>query len=475
MKSKYQVVERCVLRWGEYGLPNPKENQMEFVRAMIAEGHLPEGQNLRSAATMVRKALRQEEPTDDGGPGPFQSASKRHYYDRDHDVYTFFPPKKAAFKAPGPVFREMKQCYSNPPNGLGWTINKVCKHFKINRAKFVFMKTEMGWTHDQDEFTREEHIDPEFGVEEMLDDREQRSRWALEQLARERERKQLQKQAALGVDYTQQLAAARAALGDLETFSAPEQPTEEDRLVVYPLADYHFEKTVKGDRDKWQTLFRQMSKVTKGSKALVVVQGDFFHRDTVEGTTSRGTNLRMNVDKDPSPQMKSAYSGLLTFLRAAAEQHSWVDVLIIRGNHDEHSTMHLQAAFTVLLENLGIKAQIVDPSWDPIKTYQYGEALLVFDHGDSGRGKAEKMLTKTLDDLRGSGVYDSTRRTFLFTGHLHHEIVKAVGQTKCFQLPSPSETDRYHEKSCYGAFREIVAYEFDPFELHVRTVYQEVT
>lgn len=477
MESKYQVVERCVLRWGEYDLPDPRENQMEFCRALIEEGHLPKNQNLRSAATMVRKALQDDNTTADEDSGPFDQEAKRHSYDRDHDMYRFWPPSKAAFKAPGAIVREMKRGYSNPPNGLGWTINQVCTHFKINRSKFEFMRAELGWTHDQDEFTREEHVDPEYTVEEMLEDREQRSRWTLDQLARKRGREELERKAALGVDFETQVACAREALANLDIQPLPPPVVDsDDLLTVYPMADYHFEKTEKGDHEKWKGLETLIAAGRQGSRALVVVQGDFFHRDTMGGTTTRGTNLRMNGDVDPTPSLTRAYKGLLRTLTLAAQKHSEVDVLILQGNHDEFATLHLQAAFSVLIDALGgPHVRLLHRDWEPIKTYQHGQALLAFDHGDSGRGKVENMLTKKLDDLRGQGVYDTTRRTFFFTGHLHHEIVRAIGKTKCFQLPAPTETDRYHEKSCYGAFREIVAYEFDPVKLHVGTRYQEIT
>ena len=57
-----------------------------------------------------------------------------------------------------------------------------------------------------------------------------------------------------------------------------------------------------------------------------------------------------------------------------------VRVVVVPGNHDEESMLHMGDALEALYENT-LTHVTVDNSRPLMKAYKYGECLLIFDHG----------------------------------------------------------------------------------------------
>lgn len=449
--TKQEAVNDAVGNWQELGLADPRKSQVEFVKSMISAGVLPPGQAMKSACRMVRGALAagHDEPEEEGNNSPIVLVKERHRLTDTH--YVFYPRRGRPFGLKRTVVEEMKRAYANKPNGLGYTINQVCKTFRIGRREFEFVKTELGWTHDQDEFTREEHL--ELTTEQLLNDREQRSRWLLEQAQKQAELKELRKYAALGRDLEARNEAVRLALQDYEPPKPPQtmKGMNPKRAFVIPIADFHTNKA--GDQLGADALTRLIDGLDlRGADVFMVWLGDLFHVDTPKNTTTRGTPQEVETF-DPYMGLKRGYqlglgaTGLVEAQRPASVQH-----IVVSGNHDEMATYHWQ----ITLEALG--KDVDSQGSDPLKYARWKDELFLFEHGDGARGDTKTLLLAAHQRFRE--LLGKTKRTWMWTGHLHHVKQLDVGGSIHHQLPSPAQTDRWHKKNGYESLAAVQAFEY---------------
>lgn len=427
---------------GAFEAPAPDENQFGFLRAAIAAGHLPDG-NLRSYATVLRSMVGSpaEEPEHEPFPTTVRKYTRRWALTEGEDGerhYIFY--HRTPFTLPERGYEDLKRAYSNRPFGLGWTINKCCKYFGIGRSEFQFIRQQMGWTHDQDEFTTEEHL--ELSTNQLLDDREQRSRWLLEQEQNRREVKE-------AFDKAQKYDMALGRYLGLK-FDQYEVRHVFGRsgasLAVFPMPDFHFEEEQDARARVEQACSIMDDASSASDRILLVFQGDWFNFDTYGRTTTHGTLVGAEYAEF---MVRNAYAAAYAIVQKAFELFVHVDFLIVAGNHDRMQTF----GFSVWLEQqFGRTPDFLDgpPSME-LACYRYGSTQLLFEHGDGARGNLDRIIAKAAGIY---GVLPGIRR-YLYTGHLHHAKFVDVGGVLCFQLPAPKLRDTkkprrgWEEKQCY--------------------------
>lgn len=472
MKTKQEIVNEAVANWAEQGLPNPEADKYAFIRALRHRGELPGDQPLPSGARMVRGALR-----DTDGPAPeapedgvvSHNVKKQRYrleaLPNGDRRYVFFPRKQEPFAVAEQFVQDMKRAYAHKPAGLGWTINQCCKHWRVGRREFEFMKTELGWTHDQDEFTREEHL--ELETEQLLEDREQRSRWRLEQVAKKQELDELRRLAALGQDQEARDEALRVAMLNYEPPTAPPKPSaavrrvSNERLLVVPFSDLHL--GAPGTDDALEHMRAFIEDLPDGMQVLPVWNGDLFHVDTPSFTTTRGT-LQERQTNDPYALLAGAYGAVFTAQDMLKQKASeMLETLVLAGNHDEMACYHLKCG----LAAAGYPVDNQDG--EALKYLVWGDELLLFEHGDGGHGsdKARQLVLAAVQRHREQ--FAATKRTTVFTGHLHHAKWVDMAGIMHFQLPSPEAHSRWARKNGYEGQRGFQAYEYDRTGGLVRT------
>ena len=182
---------------------------------------------------------------------------------------------------------------------------------------------------------------------------------------------------------------------------------------------------------------------------VFVVGNDFLNIDRSNpfNSTTAGT---------PQSNTVSSYDAyrfgrklLVQCINALAEKAP-VRVVVIPGNHDEESMLHMGDALEALYENTSHVT--VDNSRPLMKAYKYGECLLIFDHGH--RVKNYKNLASVISQ-RFRDVWSSVRHIEVHRGHLHSLKSSTMGQVEELNgiavrhLGSMSPTDQWHDDSGY--------------------------
>lgn len=127
-----------------------------------------------------------------------------------------------------------------------------------------------------------------------------------------------------------------------------------------------------------------------------------------------------------------------------------VRVVVVPGNHDEESMLHMGDAIEALYEQT--PHVTVDNSRPLMKGYVYGECLLIFDHGN--RVKNYKNLASVISQ-RFREVWSSVKHIEVHRGHLHSLKTNIMGQVEELNgiavrhLGSMSPTDQWHDDSGY--------------------------
>ncbi len=187
----------------------------------------------------------------------------------------------------------------------------------------------------------------------------------------------------------------------------------------------------------------------KIEEIVFVVGNDFLNvdKDKPFASTTKGT---------PQSNSVSAYDAyrfgrkLLVECINLLAQTAPVRVVVIPGNHDEESMLHMGDTLEAIYENT--EHITVDNSRPLMKGYVYGECLLIFDHGN--RVKNYKNLASVISQ-RFREVWSEVKHIEVHRGHLHSLKTNIMGQVEelngiCVRhLGSMSPTDQWHDDSGY--------------------------
>lgn len=255
--------------------------------------------------------------------------------------------------------------------------------------------------------------------------------------------------------------------------SSPARPpslkTDEQQQQIF-IADPHISKLCwsRGTGDEPYDIDIARKLVLGGVKWLVgreatchsrvlAFLGDYFHYDTLTGTTTAGTGQ----DRDSRlPKMLEVGAEIAVEAISYAARLGQVKVIIVPGNHDAVLTSALQRILVAEFRNDG-RVEI-DDGHTKRKVHAFGRNLFLYDHGD--RRKKELAATLAIEhaELWGASTYREVH-----TGHLHHEAdVFSGSQTHhgciVYTHPSMSPPDQWHADEQYvGATRGMKAFTYD--------------
>jgi hypothetical protein len=390
-----------------------------------------------------------------------------YYYDETKDVYVVYLKNKP-YTFTGTIIRDMKARYSNM-DGAPETINEICRNFEIPRNIFVQIKTVLGWTHDSEPVTNEDLMNKD--MDEMVHDLLQKRKFAYFQRYTRKEEKMVQEAASNWWAF-QGLKVNPFVEKMTEVLSTykPEKlklPAGTPHAVVISPFDLHYgkyawtgETNEAYDRKTARELLLQKTKelipdIIKYNieKVVVPVGSDFFHVDTLGGTTTKGTP--QDCDGTFVQIMVEGNQLMIEFidmLRQVAD----VEIILTAGNHDfklSHSLLQFLGAYYRNTEGVSV-----------IKCHKfrqyftYGKTLMGFTHGDQTKHSDLPFLMAN----EAPSEWAFCKHKAFFTGHLHHEVVKDYKGVKVFQMPSLSGSDRWHHQNGYeGSTRALHAYIID--------------
>lgn len=393
--------------------------------------------------------------------------NKSYVYEQTTDQYIFFLP---GFNKPitlsGDKVRELKRRYSNW-DGSPNSINQICRAFKLTRSLFDKIRRSLNWTHDSEPFTDEEMVTREEG--DLLDELIQSKKFVLEQKYEKRKLAELTKDAEqwnnlkLGVfnpfmDYFQINATAVQNVPRVEL-----NPVGTPYACVLSPFDFHYGKyswhQETGDSYNREIAHNLLIEHTLDllselmhyniEKFIVPVGSDYFHFDTVRGTTTNGTPQ----DCDGTlTQILFEGSHLMIKFIDMLRQVAPVEIPMAAGNHDRV----LSNSLLLFLQGYYRNVDEVSVTWElTMRQYtKYGNTVMGFTHGD---GAKLKDLPGLLVNESGYAISPDTQRVW-FTGHLHFEKVVDIQKTKIYQMPSLSGGDRWHHHNGYESIRGMCAY-----------------
>lgn len=239
-------------------------------------------------------------------------------------------------------------------------------------------------------------------------------------------------------------------------------------LLELSIPDVHFGKLAWGvetGSDNYDTniaihrfedSLKQLLHRTSGfslDQIVLVLGNDLFHTDNRSNTTTKGTV----VDTDSRyfkvfRKVRQLVIEKIEELRAIAP----VRVVIVPGNHDEHSSWHLGDSLECWFRNY----EDVEVDNEPIsrKVYRFGEVMFMWLHGDKGK-KIDYPLVMATEYRK---MFGETSFHEIHCGHLHTESSVEKHGIMTRVLPSLCGTDYWHSSNHFvGNKKAAVAYVFN--------------
>ena len=189
-------------------------------------------------------------------------------------------------------------------------------------------------------------------------------------------------------------------------------------------------------------------------RILFPVGNDFFNSDTMENTTTKGTqqdeDLRWQKTFDVGTRL------LVDAINLMKQAGVPIDVVVIPGNHDFERSYYLGSFLSAWFKD--------DPTVDidnhasPRKYYNYGNLLLGFTHGSEEKEASLPLLMAT--DISSKPLWSKTKFHEWHLGHIHrkrtvqYDINKSrllnedLGVTIRY-LSSLTGTEEWHHKKGY--------------------------
>lgn len=236
-------------------------------------------------------------------------------------------------------------------------------------------------------------------------------------------------------------------------------------MQVLVLADPHIGKYAWKEETGWQDydigiasrLIRDASSELiadglqrKVGRRVLLLLGDYFHYDTPNGATTKGTPL----DRDGRVEkMVEQGSQVLFDLIESSAKLGQTEVVLVPGNHDAVLTVALRQILSAEFRRDNRVA--IDTRKTSRKYLAHGTVLLGMTHGDKAKRRLGELMAAEVPDLWGRSSYREVH-----TGHLHHEAeVQTIGGVVIRTAPALCPPDGWHAIEGYvGAPRGMQAF-----------------
>lgn len=381
-----------------------------------------------------------------------------YVYNENTDTYIVFldrAGKRLSFS--GSQMKNMKTAYSNW-DGDAHTINEMCRTFGIRRDWFVELKGLMGWTHDSEPFTEEEILDrPE---EDMVADVLQAKKQSLFRATEKAKWRETARNADKWVNFEQNvlIPLQNHIMEHAPAYRAPMLNLKASKLkfaaVMTPF-DLHYgkhgwmdETGASYSRKEARELLmhhsneqaRYFASFGKPEKIIVASASDYFHIDNPQGETTNGTPQDTDGTRAQILIEGCELARDHAEMMAQIAPLEWIGV---PGNHDQDSALTVMLYLQAWFRNT--KRVQVDVSPAMQRCTSYGNSALAFFHGHGVKvGDLHAVMSKRFRD-----IWRKTDRHYVFSGHLHHEVVREIHGIKHYQVSSLAGEDRYHAKNGY--------------------------
>lgn len=281
-------------------------------------------------------------------------------------------------------------------------------------------------------------------------DGEVRGQWVKTQLDKERFEESLK-------EYITWLA--EDARGMAKPVKPPAQASA-DLLSVYAIGDPHFglyawaEETgddfdlSKAEALTTAAIERLISCSPPSQKGLILELGDLLHADDSKNQTPASGHA-LDVDTRYAKVMQVALRTLKHAVTRALKKHQEVEVWLIGGNHDPHSSFAISMCLAAFYEN---EPRVkIDLSPAAFRYLRHGKVLIGSHHG---HGIKMDQLPGVMATDRAQD-WGETRYRHWYCGHWHHLSLKEFPGCTVETFRTLAARDAWHSAQGYRAGRDM--------------------
>lgn len=274
-------------------------------------------------------------------------------------------------------------------------------------------------------------------------------------------------------DTIERLKAAMVDYDPAAPIPAPIAPAD-DLLTLTPLADWHVGlRAWAGDTGmNWDLAIAErvigqgiedlVSRAPSSAHAIVLGGGDLLHSDSNENKTARSGNV-LDVDGRYDKCIEVAGRLVVRTIDAHLRKHGHVTVRVLKGNHDEHSSVAIGYFLKGYYRNE--PRVTVDTDASLFFWHRFGRVMIGATHGHAA--KLQNM--PSIMAHRRAEDWGATRFRFIHGFHLHHSAKFATEGNGCIsevhQTPTPQDAWHYGSGYLSGRSMQSISYHRDMGEI----------
>ena len=234
----------------------------------------------------------------------------------------------------------------------------------------------------------------------------------------------------------------------------PRKAQSADILQALVIADPHVGKYAWGEETGWQdydvSIAKRLLRDAAGElladgeyrhvgKRAIFLLGDYFHYDTPDAKTTKGTVLER--DGRVEKMVEEGAAILFDIIEQSAAIPT--EVVLVPGNHDAMMTVALRHILKAYFRN--DRRVTLNDAKTTRKYLTHGKCLLGLTHGDKAKKRLGELMPAEVPHLWGASSYREWH-----TGHLHGEAeVQTVGGVVVRTAPALCPPDGWHAHEGY--------------------------
>ena len=242
----------------------------------------------------------------------------------------------------------------------------------------------------------------------------------------------------------------------------------EDQLVLYPFADPHFGLYVWGREasENWDlnkavsvflaTFSRVVARTPKTNKALFLVGGDTMHADNSQNKTL-ASGHPLQVDGRYPKVLATAAETLAKIVDLLLGAHQSVEIIVLPGNHDEHSAHALALCLKAWFRNERRVKVDDDPSL--FRFREFGKVMIGTTHGHAAKPNEMPQIMAA----REAAIWGRTEHRYIHTFHVHHNSKAISEHSGCLiethRIIAPQDAWHWNEGYLSGRSLQSIAYD----------------
>lgn len=270
------------------------------------------------------------------------------------------------------------------------------------------------------------------------------------------------------------IAAIKRAFENYQPAAAPIDAYEWDGysnlLTLHPIPDLHigmFAWSRETEGQDWDLkiahdeIIAAMENIAARTEpslhGVVLVGGDATHSDTNRNMTADSGHI-LQVDGRYDKVVEATQRITVRQVELCLARHRSVEVRVLRGNHDEHTSVAIAHFLKAWYRNE--PRVMVDTSPSLFWHRRFGKVMLASTHGHEAKAAQMPMIMAA----RYPEVWGMTKHRYAHTFHVHHsqKLQDEIGGVIVETHQAPIPHDAWHAGMGYLSGRSLCSIAYDP-------------